>query len=159
MPTPLIENGTDLTLGRLGDYVGFRLRRIQNQLSRELTAVTGEYNLRQGLFSALAIISANPGLSQIMLAREIGLDKSATVDEIEKRGWAVRRRSTVDRRRHALETTAAGEAFLKDMFARLDEVEGVVLTCLSGGELLLLSEMLDRIYRNCFRDVETATSK
>lgn len=150
-----IENGDDLSLGRLGDFVGFRLRRIQNQLSRELASSAAEHNLRQGLFSALAIVSANPGLSQIMLAREIGLDKSAAVsvvDEIEKRGWAVRRRSTVDRRRHALYITDAGEVFLKDMFERLNTVEGDVLTCLSRGELHLLSEMLDRIYKNCFRD-------
>lgn len=155
IPENTFENGDDLSLGRLGDFVGFRLRRIQNQLSRDLAAVTGEYKLRQGLFSALAIVSANPGLSQIRLAREIGLDKSAAVmvvDEIEKRGWAQRRRSTVDRRRHALYTTEAGEAFLKDMFERLNAVEGDVLTCLSGTELHVLSEMLDRIYKNCFRE-------
>lgn len=155
------DEGDELSLGRLGDYVGFRLRRIQNQLSRDLAAVTAEYKLRQGLFSALAIVSANSGLSQIRLAREIGLDKSATVmvvDEIERRGWALRRRSTTDRRRHALYTTEAGEAFLKDMFERLNGVEGEVLTCLSSGELHLLSEMLDRIYKNCFRDTSAGAN-
>ena len=115
---PAITPPDDLSLGRLGDFVGFRLRRIQNQLSRDFMAITADEKLRSGLFSALAIIAANPGLSQITLAREVGLDKSlavAAVDELEKRGWAVRQRSTVDRRRHALFITEAGEAFLDDL--------------------------------------------
>lgn len=145
----------DLSLGTLGEFVGFRLRRIQNQLSRDFMAATAEHKLRGGLFSALAIIAANPGLSQISLAREIGLDKSlavATVDDLEKRGWAERRRSTVDRRRHALYVTPAGKAFLEDTFERLGKVEKGVLTALTAGERKLLTELLDRIYKTCFRE-------
>ncbi|MGF7149972.1 DNA-binding MarR family transcriptional regulator [Sphingomonas zeicaulis] len=144
----------DLDLGRLGDFVGFRLRRIQNQLSREFAKVTDKYQLRQGLFSALAIISANPGLSQIMLAREVGLDKSLAVmvvDELEARGWAERRRSPVDRRRHALYTTEAGEAWLKEMFAALEMVEHDVLDALGEADRILLNGILDRVYKACFR--------
>ena len=48
-----------VSLGRLGNFVGFRLRRVQNQLSRNFTAVTTELGLRQGLFSSLAIVAAN----------------------------------------------------------------------------------------------------
>ena len=29
-----------MNLGRLGDFVGFRLRRVQNQLSRDFAAAT-----------------------------------------------------------------------------------------------------------------------
>lgn len=155
-PSPLaaVDPDADLDLGRLGDFIGFRLRRIQNQLSREFAQVTDRYDLRQGLFSALAIISANPGLSQIMLAREVGLDKSmavTVVDELEQRGWAERRRSTVDRRRHALYTTAAGEAWLVEMFKALEEVEHDVLETLGEGDRKVLSAILDRVYKAVFR--------
>lgn len=144
----------DIRLGRLGDFVGFRLRRIQNQLSRQFAQVTDRYQLRQGLFSALAIISANPGLSQVTLAREVGLDKSmavAVVDELEARGWAERRRSTVDRRRHALFTTPAGETWLAEMFAALEDVEHDVLDALGDEDRRVLSAILDRVYNACFR--------
>lgn len=144
----------EISLGRLGDFVGFRLRRIQNQLSRQFAQVTDRYQLRQGLFSALAIISANPGLSQVMLAREVGLDKSmavAVVDELEARGWAERRRSTVDRRRHALFTTPAGEAWLTEMFAALENVEHDVLDALGEEDRRVLGAILDRVYNACFR--------
>jgi DNA-binding MarR family transcriptional regulator len=153
--TPLAPDADgDLRLGRLGDFVGFRLRRIQNQLSREFAQVTDRYQLRQGLFSALAIISANPGLSQIMLAREVGLDKSMAVmvvDELEGRGWAERRRSTVDRRRHALFVTEAGEAWLAEMFQALEVVEHDVLDALGESDRAVLNAILDRIYKACFR--------
>jgi DNA-binding MarR family transcriptional regulator len=160
MPKPsrpdaaVIDPDAELDLGRLGDFIGFRLRRIQNQLSREFAQVTDRHNLRQGLFSALAIISANPGLSQIMLAREVGLDKSMAVmvvDELEGRGWAERRRSSVDRRRHALYTTEAGEAWLVEMFVALEAVEHDVLETLGEGDRKVLSAMLDRVYKAVFR--------
>lgn len=150
------EEGEALSLGPLGDFVGFRFRRIQNQLSREFAAATARHDLRSGLFTALAIVSANPGLSQIALAREIGQDKSITVlivDDMEKRGLAERRRSPNDRRRHALFITTAGEAFLEELLGSLRTVEGEVLTCLSAAELQLLGNMLDRIYHRCFREV------
>jgi DNA-binding MarR family transcriptional regulator len=147
-----VESG--LSLGRLGDFVGFRLRRIQNYLSRDFSVATSEHNLKQGQFSGLAIIAANPGLSQIELAREIGLDKSLTVqmvDELERRGWAERRRSVVDRRRHDLFVTPDGEAVLVDLFGQLDAVERNSLEVLSDEEHVILNELLDRIYKACFR--------
>lgn len=144
-----------LNLGRLGDFVGFRLRRVQNQLSRDFAAETAAQGLRSGLFSSLAIISANPGVSQSELSREVGLDKSVTVtivDELEKFGWAERRRSPHDRRRHALYTTPEGEAHLDELFAIVAKTEDAVLHQLSPAEHHVLSELLDRMYAACVRD-------
>jgi len=147
------SNGERATLGRLGDFVGFRLRRIQNQLSREFAGETQRYGLRHGEFSALAIIAANPGLSQMMLAREVGLDKSAAVsviDDLERLGFAERRRLPTDRRRYALYATPAGEAALAAMFEKLESVEHDALDALDPSELHLLNTLLDRIYRATF---------
>jgi DNA-binding MarR family transcriptional regulator len=149
-------------LGRLGDYVGFRLRRVQNQLSRDFAAATAERGLRSGLFSSLALIEANPGISQADISREIAMDKSVTVtlvDEMERRGWAERKRSPVDRRRHALYVTEAGRAELDALFARVAATEDAVLHQLSRAELLLLSELLDRMYAVCAGDANDAGAK
>lgn len=144
-----------VSLGRLGDFVGFRLRRVQNQLSRNFAMVTANEGLRSGLFSSLAIIEANPGISQSELSHEVGLDKSVTVtivDEMEKFGWAERRRSPQDRRRHALYITPAGAAKLSHLFSLMDETEAAVLHQLSPGEMQLLSELLDRMYEAVVRE-------
>src|SRR5688500_8712637 len=103
--------GSGLALGRMDEYLGFRLRRIQNRLSKNFTAASAEHNLRHGLFSSLALIVANPGTSQAEVSKEVGLDKSAIVsivDDLEQRGLAERRVSSSDRRRHALYATPKG---------------------------------------------------
>jgi len=151
---PNAVNEKHLELGRLGNFIGFRLRRIQNQLSGAFSTQSVEIGLRPGEFSALAIISANPGLSQAKLSREVGLDKSATVavvDDLERLGMAERRRSPDDRRRHALYTTEAGEAALVTLFARLADVEQDVLNVLGPHDLQVLSGLLDRVYDSVFR--------
>jgi DNA-binding MarR family transcriptional regulator len=143
------EVAEQVTLGRLGDYLGFRLRRVQDQLSRRFAAATADLGMRPGLFSSLALIAANPGISQSDLSREIGHDKSgmvAMLDDLEKLGWAVRERSQHDRRRHALRITPEGQARLDDMFAVLAKTEAEVLRQLSDAEIQLLSELLDRMY-------------
>jgi len=141
-----------LSLGRMDDYLGFRLRRIQNRLSKDFAVAVAEHGLKQGLFSSLALISANPGTSQAFVSREVGLDKSATVaivDELERRGWAERQASATDRRRHALFITPAGDAFLDQMFVILDRTEQKAVEQLSAAEFALLQELLDRIYVAC----------
>jgi DNA-binding MarR family transcriptional regulator len=148
------REGEPVNLGRLSDFVGFRLRRVQNQLSRDFAAATSELGLRSGLFSCLALISSNPGISQSELSKEIALDKSVTVilvDQLEKYGWAERRRSPSDRRRHALFITPRGEEQLNELFGVLERTENAVLHQLSPGEMQLLSELLDRMYDACVR--------
>lgn len=156
IPKRANENGEGrVNLGRLGDFIGFRLRRVQNQLSRNFAVVSANEGLRSGLFSSLAIVSANPGISQSELSREVGLDKSVTVtivDELEKYGWAERRRSTQDRRRHALFVTPAGEAKLDGLFALMEKTEADALHQLTGDEMRVLSELLDRMYEAIVRD-------
>lgn len=144
----------EVDLGRLGDFIGFRLRRIQNHLSRNFSARNADWNLRSGLFSSLAIIAANPGISQNLLSREVGLDKSATVqivDDLEGRGWAERRRSTNDRRFYELAVTVKGQEALAQLFANLEETEKDVMAHLTADERILLLGLLDRIYQSCFK--------
>ena len=84
------------SIGRLGDFLGFRLRRLQNRLSRDFNQATEKFELRSGLFSSLEIIRANPGISQADVSQIVGLDKSVTVqivDMLEERGLAERRKS------------------------------------------------------------------
>lgn len=143
------DGATGLKLGRLGNYVGFRMRRVQNQLSALFAAATTQYGIRSGLFSSLALIEANPGISQQELSSTVGLDKSITVqivDELEKRGWAKRERSTVDRRRHSLTILPGGEKTLDELFAIMVDVEAKVLAQLDAEERPMFDAALDRMY-------------
>jgi DNA-binding MarR family transcriptional regulator len=122
---------------------------VQNQFAADFAAASAEFGMRSGLFSSLAVISANPGISQQELSGVVGLDKSVAVqivDDLEARGLARRERSTIDRRRHSLTATPEGEAFLETMFARLEDVEGRALRQFTPEERAELSGMLDRMY-------------
>lgn len=155
MDSPLnngVENNLDfkeLDLGRLGDFIGFRLRRIQNQFSKDFKEATQKYNLRSGLFTSLAIIAANKGVSQKEISHAVGLDKSVTVqiiDELEKRGYAKRARSTADRRRYELSCTPDGQEFLNELLDILAKTENNLLKHVDSSELALLKVLLDRLH-------------
>jgi len=136
-------------LGRLGDLVGFRLRRIQTHFGRAFSAATAGQGLRSGMMSTLALISANPGISQSEVAKSTQLDKSAAVliiNELERRGLARRVRAEDDRRRHSLYVTAEGEAFLTELLDSLSVIEDRVLNHLTSEELRALNRLLDRLY-------------
>jgi len=149
------EVSDGVSLGVLEELVGFKLRRIQNHLSRRFYEGLDRRHVRPGGFSALALISANPGISQTQLAREMGFDKALIVgllDSLETAGWAERRRSTEDRRRHELRTTPAGETALSDLLGMAVANEAPVREALTEGERKQLFGLLDKVYVACFSD-------
>ena len=145
------EDGQGPSIGRLGDFLGFRLRRLQNRLSRDFGEATKDFNLRSGLFSSLEIIRANPGISQADLSQAVALDKSVMViivDLLEERGLARRRKSKLDRRRYSLFVTEKGEEELRKLFEIMSRTEDRVLHGVSEDELRWLMDILDRLYLN-----------
>jgi DNA-binding MarR family transcriptional regulator len=152
------EPANDVDLGVLNNFIGFRIRRIQNHLSRAFSERIADQNVRPGLFSALALIAANPGLSQTTLAREIGFDKATVVallDAMESLKWAERRRSSEDRRRHSLHITAKGEKALAHLCDVAQANEAAINAALSKAEQAQLFGLLDKIYGVCFSDVDS----
>jgi len=146
------ERDEQVNLGCLTGFIGFRLRRIQIHLSRAFSERTQDYNLRSGALSALAIIDGNPGISQSIVAQEIGMDTSAAVallDELEQRGWIRRKRLARDRRRYAIHATELGKSILQELCGILAETEDVRLQTLTSQELLIFTHILDKIYSNC----------
>ncbi len=154
LPRPAHESGDPpaIDLGKLKSIIGFRLRRIQNHLARNLAGHPDFAGRKPGQLSALAVIAANPGLSQVALGDACGFDKAMTVmvvDELEASGWARRERAVADRRRNLLFVTPAGEEQLEHWTALALENEAPVRAALSSAELALLSDLLDRIYDRC----------
>lgn len=146
----------EVDLGVLNDVIGFRLRRIQNHLSRGFSDRISRKEIKPGAFSAMALISANAGLSQTTLSREIGFDKATVVailDSLEELGWAERKRSMEDRRRHALYLTKTGQKALQRMLDEAHENEKAVHAALTAEEQAQLFALLDKIYAVCFSDI------
>jgi len=146
-----------LDLGVLNDLLGFRLRRIQNHLARAFQDDPRHGDLKSGLFSILALIAANSGVSQARLALEAGIDKTALVallDYLEEEGWAVRVRARDDRRKHSLHVTDKGAAALETLTTAAHDTEAKARGALTEKELAQLLAILDKLYATCFREEE-----
>ena len=127
-----------------------RLRRVDRQLAVAFDEAEG--GALPGSLAALALISANPGISQNEITLATGIHKSsvvALVDGLESAGHAVRLASPTDRRRHALYCTPKGEAELVDAAAIIMKRERDLLSDLSEDELKAVCELLDRMNSSC----------
>src|SRR5262249_22583670 len=113
----------NLDRGLLPSLLGYALRRAQSAVFADFAATfakAGEV-LTPGEFGLLVLVERNAGMSQMALARALGIDRSTLVpilNRLQTRGLLVRRASPSDGRTHALGLTPAGEKALA-RFARL----------------------------------------
>lgn len=139
-----------LKAGLMADRLSFRVRGVLALLGARVTQAFAPFGLRPGSFTSMALIHANPGSSQIELSRLGGLDKSSIVliiDDLVKRGYAVRARSAEDRRRSSLFLTPAGEAVMQEMYTAAMATEASIRDGLSPQEMTQLFSLLDRVYQ------------
>ncbi len=132
-----------------GEIVGYALRRAQFAIYQDYARTVAELDIRPAQFAALAIIAANPGLSQTALATMMGIDRSGAVtliDALEGRGLAARLPSQVDRRTYAIMLTAAGQTMLARLTERVSEHDRRMTAALSEAEKARLIDMLRRLY-------------
>lgn len=146
-------NGGDLSLGSLGDLLGYRLRRAQLVVFEDFgraMAAEPDGGVTPGQFGVLALIAANPGLKQTALARGMGVERStmvAVIDSLEKRGLVLRNDSTEDRRSHALVLTAEGERRFARWQGVVEAHEQRIAETLSEAERQRLLQLLVRLDR------------
>ena len=95
----------------------------------------------------LALVAANPGTSQVALARRAGINTSALVgiiDQLEKLGLIARAAAPADRRRNAVRVTSQGEVAMNALFAAVSPGEGPIRDALGPDDLAQLLTLLDR---------------
>ena len=105
-----------LNLTPLNGYVGYALRRAQGAVLADFNGALAELGLRPGQIAVLTLIEHNPGTSQTSVSDALGVQKAnfvATITDLEKRGYVVRRKSTSDGRSYALDLTARGRRVLE----------------------------------------------
>ncbi len=149
------EGARRFGIGVLEDVLVFRLRRIRNYLTDSFRSGDWRDGLRPGEFTTLALIVANPGISQIDLARVGGFDQTSLVgiiDDLERRQWAARSKNPGDRRRHCIEPTDAGREAVKMLLGRALENEQAAREALTPDELQIFVRALDKIYHRLFDD-------
>ena len=132
----------------LDDLLGYSLRRAQLAMFASFDEATRGKHLTPPRFTALVVIGANPGLSQSVLGRVLGIARSGAMlmtDLLEARGLVERRRRPNDGRAWGLHLTRRGEQFVGTMKRRvleLDFKKARLLTRTERRELLRLLEKL-----------------
>jgi DNA-binding MarR family transcriptional regulator len=105
-------------LGPLDNWIGFHLRLAQSASFQAFARDARGIDLSPGRFATLMIIGRNPGISQTVLSRANGRDKSSltpVLEDLEKRRLIRRVRPKDDRRSYRLMLTPAGERLLNDL--------------------------------------------
>jgi DNA-binding MarR family transcriptional regulator len=110
--------GDAIDYGPLADWVGFNLRMAQAAAFQAFSRLAKEIGTRPGRFATLMLIGRNPGISQTALSRANGRDKSSltpVLNDLERRGLVVRRRTRADQRAYRLSLTPAGRRLLAEL--------------------------------------------
>ena len=97
--------------------IAFLLSRLGNRQGNAFADLLGPLELRPKTFALMNLVDLGDGPSQQEVGAAMELDPSgliSTIDELEERGWLERRRSSTDRRRHALYLTDAGSEKLAE---------------------------------------------
>ena len=136
-----------LELGPLPDLLGYQLRLAQLAVFRDFERSAGGLGVSPGRFGLLALVEANPGVSQSRLAHAVGLDRStmvAVLDQLEDRGL-VERRAGPDRRTNGLWLTRDGRRVVAQLKRRIGEHEARIAARLSAKERETLLALLRRL--------------
>jgi DNA-binding MarR family transcriptional regulator len=98
------------------DEIGFVLRLAQLAVFKDVIETLSPFGLRPSDFSALRVISANPGLKQQDIGRELGIkgpNLVGMVEDLRKKKLIVRKVVPGDRRSYSLTMAPAGRELLE----------------------------------------------
>ena len=134
--------------GVLDNLAGYHLRRAQIAVFQDFSATMGRIGVTPGQFGVLALIQANPGMSQSALGLAMGVDRSTVVsviDRLEGRGLVQRAPSSTDGRSYALRLSAKGTRHFADALKRVRAHEQRIARRLSAAERRRLIGLLRRV--------------
>ncbi|MCS3453325.1 MULTISPECIES: MarR family winged helix-turn-helix transcriptional regulator [Bradyrhizobium] len=115
------DAGDDIGLDALVGHAGYAVRRFQLWIFQDFIKTLATVDIRPTQYSVMTVIGANPGLSQMAVAKRLGIERARLVhllDSLEERAFVSRVPSATDRRSHALHLTARGKTALAQ-FKRL----------------------------------------
>ena len=140
----------NLDRGLLPSLLGYALRRTQSAVFADFAAtfVQAGEALTPGEFGLLVLVERNAGLSQMALARALGIDRSTLVpilDRLQARELLVRHRSPTDGRTHAVALTSTGIKALAKFASLVKAHEKRIASGLSAAETRTLIGLLDKV--------------
>jgi DNA-binding MarR family transcriptional regulator len=137
-----------LNYGDLDRHLGYVLRRAQLAGFDAFHRATESIDITPARYTALTIVSVNPGLSQSDLGAALGTARSGAMmvaDWLEERGLAERRRRNGDGRAWGLHLTPRGRGFLSRVKRRVRANDERFAQKLTQAERAQLRQLLDKL--------------
>ncbi len=134
--------------GVLDTLVGYGVRRAQLALNDCFIQSLAPWNITPPRFSALVLISRNPGVRLTQLAQILGIARSGAVmlvDSLQALGYVERLVVPEDRRAFGLVLTAKGQADLAGIIHAVESQDQLAARALSAKEQAQLLRLLQKL--------------
>jgi DNA-binding MarR family transcriptional regulator len=115
-----------VALGDLSQSLGYRIRRAQLWVFKEVSRRLAALEISPAQYSVLCVIDANPGVNQFAIAQVLSIQRAGLgrlVDHLEQRGLVGRTASAINRRYYVLHLTDVGTALLARLRSDVAEAE------------------------------------
>lgn len=137
----------EVDLGELGSSLGFLMRLAQVRVFEHYFEALGQYGMRPGEFSVLAVIGRNPGIRQGVLATKLMIKRAhitKVIRALEDQGLVSRKIPDEDRRVVELTLTKKGRAFVDERLGVLSVFETSVPDGITRRERDQLVQLLQK---------------
>jgi DNA-binding MarR family transcriptional regulator len=115
-----------VALGNLSQSLGYRIRRAQLWVFKEVSRKLASLDISPAQYSVLCVIDANPGVNQLAIAQVLSIERAGLgrlVDHLEQRGLVARTASAINRRYYVLHLTDVGAVLLARLRSGVAEAE------------------------------------
>ncbi len=119
----------------LEDKLGFRVRMAERAMHKAFVQSVGMTPVQYSIFT---LVADNEGSSQGTIGEALNLDRASTMaimDKLEQAGLVERRKSPVDRRRHALYLTSKGKQEIVKIEKKVSQSDALFKERLSERQL------------------------
>ncbi|MCH8181196.1 MAG: MarR family transcriptional regulator [Proteobacteria bacterium] len=147
-PDHFVPQVPGIDYGILDTLLGYAVRRAQIRLYEDFIASLAPWGITPPRFSAMVIVSRNPGLKLTQLARIMGIARSGSVilvDALEDLGYIQRLPVPEDRRAFSLMLTDKGHTDLAAISAAVQAHDERMAQMLSPEERTQLRQLLTRL--------------
>ncbi len=136
----------------VGSSVDSEITWLLHRAAQRMRSATGEEAEKHGLqlrdYIVMSALHMKPNLTQGELGKELGLDKTtlmSQLDRLERMGLVVRRSDPRDRRARIPEITEAGRALCAQVASACSRVEAAALSGFSQRQVQIFRRMLFEI--------------
>ena len=129
---------------------GFLVRRLQQIWVAVFINECSEVEITPVQWGVLSMVSENPGVGQIEISEELGLDRSNVANVVERlvnRGLLRQKLSPTDQRKKDITITKAGEKVMSQVEGCAMRAQRKILGPLSDGEREVFIDLLTRLVR------------